>query len=45
MIARMLLASLGLAFALASHAQAPIRIGAFLSVTGTSASRARASPR
>jgi branched-chain amino acid transport system substrate-binding protein len=37
MIARMLLAGLALAFALSSHAQAPIRIGAFLSVTGPAA--------
>ncbi len=37
MIARTLLAGLGLALALASHAQAPIRIGAFLSVTGPAA--------
>jgi branched-chain amino acid transport system substrate-binding protein len=37
MIIRTLLALAGLALAVASHAQAPIRIGAFLSVTGPAA--------
>jgi branched-chain amino acid transport system substrate-binding protein len=37
MIIRTLLALAGLALAAASHAQAPIRIGAFLSVTGPAA--------
>jgi len=37
MIVRTLLALAGLALAAASHAQAPIRVGAFLSVTGPAA--------